>query len=235
MEQWTRWEPIQGLEGKYYLDSFAWLDKGFVIELIDSKQEKKIEILFYYFIDAYRYTNESFNFKVLDNASEQDDVNFYRNFSLFKVTNSDYIAWLSDRSCGWSDGMNFIHFCILGGDEYIDIVTNYEPIVTIMDYKPEISTTAYSRSEFGLALKTKVKNKEDMADIKKWIFQIYLKHIEHVDFDFKFILRDLLSMANSSKYKLSYEMLDNISDRLIAGEESINFSAIYQNEHEDKA
>ena len=84
-------------------------------------------------------------------------------------------------------------------------------------------------------MKTKVKNKEDMADIKKWIFQIYLKHIEHVDFDFKFILRDLLSMANSSKYKLSYEMLDNISDRLIAGEESINFSAIYQNEHEDKA
>ncbi len=33
MEQWTRWEPIQGLEGKYYLESFTWKEEGFFIEL----------------------------------------------------------------------------------------------------------------------------------------------------------------------------------------------------------
>ncbi len=227
MEQWTRWEPIQGLEGRYIFDSFAWLDKGFVVEFISVKEDKKIQILFYYFVDAYRYTNESFYLKLLDNASNKNEIDL-RNFTIFKVTNSEYLAWISDKACGLSDGMNFIHFCIIGTDEIIDIVANYEPIVTIMDYKPEIQTTAYSRSELGLALKTKVKNKEDMADIKKWIFHIYLQHIEHVDFDFKFILRDLMSMANSSKYKLSYETLDNLSDRLIAEEERIDLCNEYK-------
>ena len=41
MEEWTRWEPIQGLDGNYSLDSFSWSKTGFVIELISGKQEKK--------------------------------------------------------------------------------------------------------------------------------------------------------------------------------------------------
>jgi hypothetical protein len=134
MEEWTRWTPIQGLDGNYYLDFFAWSAKGFIVELISGKKGKKIQIVFADYIDAFRYTNESFYLKVLDNTSAKQDVDFYKNFSLFKITNSQYLAWLSEKSCTLSDRCDFIHFCILGGDEVIDIVANYEPKVTIMDY-----------------------------------------------------------------------------------------------------
>lgn len=41
MEKWARWEPIKNISGKYYMDSFAWKEEGFVVELINEKKEKK--------------------------------------------------------------------------------------------------------------------------------------------------------------------------------------------------
>ncbi|MFA5998755.1 MAG: hypothetical protein WC747_01920 [Candidatus Babeliales bacterium] len=138
-EKWTRWEPINGLSGKYYLDYFAWSEKGFVVELISGKKEKRIQILFDDYIDSFRYTNESFCFKIFGDLSDQYGDDFYGDWSFFKVTNSEYLKWLSDKSRTWSDQIQFIHFCILGGDEVIDIVTNYEPKVRFIEYKPKVN------------------------------------------------------------------------------------------------
>lgn len=218
MEEWTRWEPIQGLEGKYYLESFAWKEAGFIVKLISEEKGKKIQILFDNFIDAFRYTNESFYLKILDNASQKDDIDFYSDFSLFKVTNSEYLAWILEKSCNLSDSMNFIHFCILGGDEFIDIVTNYEPKVTIMDYKPEVKI--YSRKEFGLELKAKIKNREDLVRIGRWAFSAYRDNFHNIDGDFRKLLNDLIAMADGLESERSYEELDKIADRLIAGEDA---------------
>ncbi len=216
MEEWTRWEPIQGLEGKYYLKSFAWKETGFIVELISEEKGKKIEILFDDYIDTFRYTNESFYLKILDNASSKDDIDFYKNFSLFKVTNSEYLAWISEKSCTLSNNMNFIHFCILGGDEFIDIVTNYEPKVTIIDYKLEIKI--YSKKEFGLELKEKIKNRENLARIGRWAFSVFRDNFHNIDNDFKELLKDLSSMEDGPEFEYSYEELNRIADKLIAGE-----------------
>lgn len=131
MEKWTRWEPINGLSGQYSLDYFAWSEKGFVVELISGKKEERIQILFDEYIDAFRYTNESFYLKL--------PGDFYGEWNFFKATNSEYLKWLSEKSCTLSDRMHFIHFCILGGDEVIDIVANYEPKVRFMEYKPKVN------------------------------------------------------------------------------------------------
>ena len=45
---------------------------------------------------------------------------------------------MTKQSCTWSDQFPFVHFCILGGDEIIDVLARYEPKVTIMEYEPEI-------------------------------------------------------------------------------------------------
>lgn len=133
MEEWARWEPIKDISGKYYLDSFGWSEKGFIVELSSKKKGKKIQVIFDNYIDAFRYTNESFYFKLFGDLSEQYSDDFYADWSFFKVTNSEYLRWLSEKSCTWSDQIQFIHFCILGGDEVIDIVTNYEPEVKIIE------------------------------------------------------------------------------------------------------
>ncbi|MBP6892597.1 hypothetical protein KBB68_03385 [Candidatus Babeliales bacterium] len=80
--------------------------------------------------------------KIFDNSSQENNKDCYANWSFFKIVNSEYLAWLSEKSCTWSDQLKFIHFCIVGGDEVIDIVTNYEPKVTIMDYIPEAKSIA---------------------------------------------------------------------------------------------
>ena len=229
MEEWIRWEPMKGLEGKHYLSSFGWSEKGFMVELMNFAKGKKIQILFCWYVDAYRYTNESFNLKILDNASQKDDTNLYGNYSLFKVKNSEYLAWISDKSCTLSDNMNFIHFCILGGDEYIDIIAGYEPKVTIIDYDPNVKIITYTRQEFGLELKAKIKNKEDLVAIEGWFFGLYNKHIATIDDDFQEIFRDLISIENDLQFKLSYEKLNNFADRLIAGEQNINIWDQFKN------
>ncbi len=133
MEEWTRWEPINGLSGKYYLDYFSWSEKGFIVELISERKKERIQILFDEYIDAYRYTNESFYFKLAGDLSDKYGDDFYGNWSFFKVTNSEYLKWLSEKSCTLSDQMHFVHFCILGGDEVIDIINNDEPKVKIIE------------------------------------------------------------------------------------------------------
>lgn len=77
---------------------------------------------------------------------------------------------------------------------------------------------AYSRQEFGLELKEKIKNKEDVACIGDWAFSTYWEHILDIDDDFKVFLTDLSGMSADPQFERSYEELNQIADRLIAGE-----------------
>lgn len=129
MEEWARWEPINGLSGKYFINSLIISEERLVIHLSDNDKIKKIEIVFDNGIDGYRYTNESFYFKIFGDLSQKYGTEFYKNWSFFKVTNSEYLQWLSKKSRTWSDQFTFIHFCIFGDDEVIDILARYEPIV----------------------------------------------------------------------------------------------------------
>lgn len=119
------------MSGKYCLDAFLWPEEGLIIKL--SKGEQKIEILFDGYIDAFRYTNESFCFKIFGDLSKQYGDDFYKDWSFFKVTNSEYLKWLSEKSHTWSDRFPFIHFCIFGGNEVIDILAQYEPKIRFIE------------------------------------------------------------------------------------------------------
>ncbi len=130
MEEWTRWEPIKNLSGKYYVDAIILSDAGLIIQL--SENAKKIELNFRYAADSYKYTNESFCFKIFGDLSDRYGGDFYGNWSFFKITDSDYLKWISDKSCTVSDRFPFQHYCIIGGDEVVDILSQSEPKVTII-------------------------------------------------------------------------------------------------------
>ena len=131
MAEWAHWEPIKGLSGKYYIDFLMMSTDGLIIKL--SQGEQKIEIIFDEHVDAFRYTNESFCFKIFGDLSEQYGDDFYVGRSFFKVINSEYLAWLSEQSCTWSDQFPFMHFCIFGGDKVVDVLARYEPKVMIVE------------------------------------------------------------------------------------------------------
>ncbi|MCX5924641.1 MAG: hypothetical protein NTZ68_04425 [Candidatus Dependentiae bacterium] len=77
---------------------------------------------------------------------------------------------------------------------------------------------AYTRKDFGLELKEKIKKGEAQDAIGEWAYAMYYEHMLEIDDDFQDFLTDLNAMEGGPEFARSYEELDQIADRLIAGE-----------------
>jgi hypothetical protein len=132
-EEWTRWEPIKGISGQFYLDSLAFSEEGLSIELSNKLNFKKIQIKFNNPIDTYRYTDESVCFGIFGDLSKKYGNDFYSTWSFFKINNSEYLQWLSEVSGKSINSLPFIHFFIKSSDEIIDILSPHEPEVKIIE------------------------------------------------------------------------------------------------------
>jgi hypothetical protein len=130
MEEWTRWEPVKDISERYYIDFFGMVgdEWDFVIKLSNSDKTKQIEIRFEGVVTSYRYTNESYCFGIFGDLSKKHGDDFYSNWSFFKINKSNYVKWIIDES--YDSG--FIHFCIVGGDEMLDVIATYEPEIKII-------------------------------------------------------------------------------------------------------
>jgi hypothetical protein len=134
-EQWTRWEPVQGLAAKYYIDAiYDTIDEGLKIVLSDiNDRKKKVRVIFEKGIDAYRSTDESYRLGTIDDLDIEYGTEFYAYWTFFKVTNSSYVKWLSEESYGCWDSLPWIHFSFVALDSIIDVVTVYEPRVEFIE------------------------------------------------------------------------------------------------------
>lgn len=141
MEEWIRWEPIQNLAGKYYLDDLIHSADGLILKLSDDNQ--KIEIFFDGCVEAYRYTNESYYTAVFLKLSAEYGANFYAKWDFFKVIDSEYLAWVVDPSHTLSNQVSLTHFCIMGRDEVVDVIANHEPTVTTINSESAIKKTEH--------------------------------------------------------------------------------------------
>ncbi|MFA6066404.1 MAG: hypothetical protein WC707_04470 [Candidatus Babeliaceae bacterium] len=134
IEQWIRWEPIEGLEKKYCIHSIEDTLEGFSVLLSNiHNKEQKIRIIFENSVDAYRNTHENFRSSLKYALSLKYGDTFYGSWTFFKVTNSLYIQWLFEQSFGTSDSLNFIHFSFIATNSILDIVTNYEPKIELIE------------------------------------------------------------------------------------------------------
>ena len=75
----------------------------------------------------------------------------------------------------------------------------------------------YTKKEFGKELKIKVCNKEDLISIAHWAYSLYLD--KDVEDNLNDIFLALSTMEEGSEFEYSYEELEEIADRLIAGED----------------
>ncbi|WP_068786946.1 hypothetical protein [Paenibacillus phocaensis] len=130
-ESWGIWEVGNDVTSKYYVESINDTIEGFRILLSDANDEfKKVEILFEDSVHAYRSTDESFRQSTINKLDEQYGTEFYKDRTFFKVTNSEYIQWLSLQSFGIADSEQVHHFSILAVDSIVDIIAAYEPKVS---------------------------------------------------------------------------------------------------------
>ena len=132
MADWTPWNPIKDLSGQYFVDSLQESKDQFIIKLSNYRDGKKIQIRFQHGIDTYRYINESFCFGIISELEKKYAGSLDLTSIFFKITHSDLLKLMSKKSSGVSEAYPFIHFCIIAGDEIVDIIARYEPEVKII-------------------------------------------------------------------------------------------------------
>jgi len=134
LERWVRWEPIEGLSFKYFIKEIIDNPNLFKIVLKPlNSEQKSIEVLFENGVRVYRRTDESFRAKLVHDLDEKYKVDFYKNWTFFKVENSEYFFWISDQSYEWSDVHSFIHFSLIASNAVVDVLADYEPVVKFID------------------------------------------------------------------------------------------------------
>lgn len=130
-EQWSKWEPISGLEGKYSLEQLSEGIHGFEIILINAQDTtKKIKLLWKNWVQSYAKTRRA---QVIDTKAFLDQKygsDFYNNWSFFIVEDSTYLKKLSEESWKLSDAYEVMHFALITQDSIINIIPTYEPEVT---------------------------------------------------------------------------------------------------------
>lgn len=133
-EKWERWEPIQGLAQKYYIESIIDIIGIFKILLCDAQDRtKKVLITFEKSIDIYRLINENARSHTLSALQEQYGANFYETWTFFRVTNSSYVKWLSEQSYQLSDVWEFQHLAFVGMNSTVDVINTYNPKIEFLN------------------------------------------------------------------------------------------------------
>ena len=77
-----------------------------------------------------------------------------------------------------------------------------------------------TRIEFAKTLKEMVLKKESMQQIALWIHRVYVSYYDNdTDKSFYEILYSLMMMDAGPEFEYTYEELNDIANRLIAGED----------------
>ena len=132
-EEWSRWEPIKGAHGNYYVQNIIYGKDDLKLILISTKKDHFVELVFPYTISAIRIADEGVVFMLFEKLFVKYGDDFYINWTFFKVENSDCLKWLSEGTAGFSEGYGLTHYVVKGLNVVIDIVTNDAPIVKILD------------------------------------------------------------------------------------------------------
>ena len=135
-EIWSRWQPNTAvLDGNYHITKVDDNNKNFKIMLQHEHTMQQVEIIFADLVLASRHVDEGLRFILFSELSTKYGDDFYAQWAFFKVTNSEFLEWLSVYSGTVSDQLNLTHFVIKGTDSLLDIVASYEPEIKIQPNK----------------------------------------------------------------------------------------------------
>lgn len=133
-EQWVKWQPINNLANKYYVEFISETMDCLTIVLCEEKcNERKVKIIFESSVICYRKTDETFALEKISELNKHYGMEFYGYWTFFKVYNSEYLQWFSEQSGTLSDGYLLKHFCIITSDLLFDIATTSEPKVILLN------------------------------------------------------------------------------------------------------
>jgi len=130
-EQWIQWTPCEDLHGKYMIKKLTADANGLIVDLYAYNGDNHIiEVACKPYAQASRYNSKQWRLHDLCNQlSKSYGEEFHKNWTFFKVLDSEYLEWLDDESGTVSSYCGIMHFCVLAENGVVDIGTDCAPIV----------------------------------------------------------------------------------------------------------
>lgn len=117
-----KWTPIDGLVAPLYLEALHDDYEGFRLLLKGgSEQDKVLRITFDRAL-SYRNTDEGDLLKTINKQNSGG-------WSLYIVSNSDYLKWFSEESQSIHEDEDIIHYAIYTPNDCLDVLSSYPPKV----------------------------------------------------------------------------------------------------------
>ena len=128
------WTPIENLAESLYIRAIYDDYEGLRIILAEYDNETKEVLIEFRRVSAYRLTEELIGMHILDGYSiEPFENGECRPWSLFTLTNSEYLKWASDKSNTASEAFGLVHYLISTEDETLEVLSSTTPIVEFID------------------------------------------------------------------------------------------------------
>jgi hypothetical protein len=127
-ENWLKWNPTRIREGVYIVTQLLQDVDGTKVML--SNEEQVVEAFFDGYTPIVRSAAEGIRVRTWEEVQQKySDKSFFRNWFLYIVENSLLLQWVEEESCGFYEKEKLKHFCIVTGEELIDIVSTFDPII----------------------------------------------------------------------------------------------------------
>jgi len=118
-----RWEPVRSLPLRMYLEALHDDYEGFRLLLRGEEPDSAMIRISFESVLAYRNLDERYYLKTLEYKLESNKG------TLFKINNSDFIAWFNEQSYNIYKDENIIHYSILTPNDCVDILSITIPTV----------------------------------------------------------------------------------------------------------
>lgn len=118
-ENWIPWQAVEAFEDKYFIDYIEC--KGETLKIILNKNNSSLEVTFNNILNL-KVNDESFRIGLFERLINHTIA--YGKKTFFLVNNSEYAKQFSEINASPCK-----HFCLVGDDSVIDILTTEEPQV----------------------------------------------------------------------------------------------------------
>ena len=111
---------------------------GLEITLMARDDSRGIKIIFPYSVISYQSTEEENRCKTLGFLDKEYGTDFYAKWTLFEVQDSVLLKWAREESIygGCGDAIEMYRhvkqFTLITTDEFIDIITSYDPEIQLL-------------------------------------------------------------------------------------------------------
>lgn len=130
-EEWIRYNPLDIENGDFLVTSVVQDLDGTKILL--KNKENNVEVFFDGFIPLVRVTDEGLRTRTGGEVQIKYGSDFFMGWFLYKVENSKLTEWAIEESVwGFYKKEDLVHYCIVTRDDFIDILSSFEPTITVM-------------------------------------------------------------------------------------------------------